>query len=96
GSVAIGIGLVVATAVVWSVLDSMHVFADIEELLISIGSEDLVGLMSYVEFDRVVSMATIIAVLDVLLLTALSTIGAFVYNLIAALVGGLHLTLTDD
>jgi hypothetical protein len=37
-----------------------------------------------------------VAVIDVVLLTALSTIMAFLYNVVAALVGGLHLTLTDD
>lgn len=95
-SVAIAIGIVVAAALVWFVLDSMYVFADIEELFVSIGSEGLVQLMSYLEFDRVMSLATIIAVIDVLLITALGTIGAFVYNLVAALVGGLHVTLTDD
>ncbi|ROR72924.1 DUF3566 domain-containing protein [Bogoriella caseilytica] len=95
-SFAIGIMMVVATAVVWFAFDSMMVFASVEELLESIGSEALLELMQYVEFDRVMSFATIVAVFDVLLLTALGTIMAFVYNIIAALVGGLHLTLTDD
>lgn len=95
-SVAIAIGIVIAAALVWFVLDSMYVFADIEELFVSIGSEGLVELMGYLEFDRVMSLATIVAVIDVLLITALGTIGAFVYNLVAALVGGLHVTLTDD
>ncbi|WP_227659582.1 DUF3566 domain-containing protein, partial [Georgenia subflava] len=95
-SVALGIMIVIATAVVWFVLDSMHVFADIEELLVSIGSENFLQLMDYLEFDRVMSFATIVGVVDILLLTALGTIGSFLYNIIAALVGGLHLTLTDD
>jgi hypothetical protein len=95
-SVALGIMIVVAAALVWFVLDSMHVFADIEDLLVSIGSESFLQLMDYVKFDRVMSFATIVGVVDILLLTALGTIGAFLYNIVAALVGGLHLTLTDD
>lgn len=95
-SVALGIMIVVATALVWFVLDSMRVFADIEDLLVSIGSESFLQLMDYVKFDRVMSFATIVGVVDILLLTALGTIGAFLYNIVAALVGGLHLTLTDD
>ncbi|GAA4425513.1 DUF3566 domain-containing protein [Georgenia halophila] len=95
-SVAIGIMIVIAVALVWFVLDAMAVFASIEELLISIGSEQFLELMDYVAFDRVMSFATIVAVFDVLLLTALGTIMAFLYNITAALVGGLHLTLTDD
>ncbi|TNC18192.1 DUF3566 domain-containing protein [Georgenia sp. 311] len=95
-SIAVGIGIVVAAAAMWLVLDSMHVFADIEELLVTLDSENFLRLMDYVQFDRVVSMAAIIAVVDILLLTALATLGAFLYNIVAALVGGVHLTLTDD
>ncbi|MHB1063221.1 MAG: DUF3566 domain-containing protein, partial [Georgenia sp.] len=95
-SVALGIMIVVAVAMVWFVLDSMHVFADIEDLLVSVGSENFLQLMDYLKFERVMSFATIVAVVDVLLLTALGTISAFLYNIVAALVGGLHVTLTDD
>ncbi|WP_299276243.1 DUF3566 domain-containing protein [uncultured Georgenia sp.] len=95
-SIAVGIGIVVAAAAMWFVLDSMHVFADIEELLVTLDSENFLQLMDYVQFDRVISAAAIIAVVDILLLTALSTLGAFLYNIVAALVGGIHLTLTDD
>ncbi|MEE6294871.1 DUF3566 domain-containing protein [Georgenia wangjunii] len=95
-SIAVGIGIVVATAAMWYVLDTMHVFADIQGLLDSLGSESFLNLMEYAQFDRVISMAAIVAVVDVLLLTALATLGAFLYNIVAALVGGLHLTLTDD
>ncbi|MDX5318274.1 MAG: DUF3566 domain-containing protein [Actinomycetes bacterium] len=95
-SVAIGIMLVVAAGALWTVLDTMQVFAQITDLLEQIGSPQLLNLMEYVRFDRVVSMATIIAVVDVVLLTVLSTLMAFVYNIVAALVGGLHVTLTDD
>lgn len=95
-SIAVGIAIIVATAAMWLVLDSMHVFADIEELLVTVDSEAFLDIMEYAEFDRVISMAAIIAVVDIFLLTALATLGAFLYNIIAALVGGLHVTLTDD
>lgn len=95
-SIAIGIGIVVAAAAMWFLLDSMHVFADLGDLLTTLGSADLLQLMEYAEFDRVMSMAAIVAVVDIFLLTALSTLAAFLYNIVAALVGGVHLTLTDD
>ena len=53
-------------------------------------------LMRYVGFSRVISLATVIGVIDVFLLTALSTLGAFLYNICSALVGGVQVTLTDD
>lgn len=95
-SVAFGIMIVVATAVIWGVLDKMAVFDKMNTLLLELGNEGLLGVMEFVKFDRVMSMATIIAVVDVVLLTALSTLGAFLYNIVAALVGGIHVTMTDD
>ncbi|GAA1863745.1 DUF3566 domain-containing protein [Myceligenerans crystallogenes] len=96
-SVAIAIMTVVATAVFWSVIDSLGVFKEIETFVNdAIGTETEVNFMQYVEFERVVSLATLIAICNVVLLTALATIMTFLYNITAALVGGVHMTLTDD
>lgn len=96
-SVAVGIMIVVASAVVWQTLDSLAVFTSLNDTIAEVtGSADFFPLLEYVAFDRMMSLATMIAVVDVVLLTALATIGAFLYNLVAALVGGIHLTLTDD
>jgi hypothetical protein len=96
-SVAVGIALVVAAAVVWSVQDGMGVFTDLDGLLTDVVGGDVdFDLLDYVGFGKVISLATVIAVVDVVLLTALSTIVAFLYNVSSALVGGLHVTLSDD
>ncbi|QHT57507.1 hypothetical protein GXP71_16480 [Cellulomonas sp. H30R-01] len=96
-SVAIGIMIVVAAAVIWLTLDGLHVFTEANNLVKQItGEESSINILQYVEFRRVVSGATLIAVIDVFLLTALSTIGAFLYNIVAALVGGVHVTMTDE
>lgn len=96
-SIAIGIMIVVASVVFWLVLDKLHVFTDIDAVIKDVlGTDTKVNVLQFVELDRVVSLSTIIAVIDVVLLTALGTIGAFLYNVVAALVGGIHLTMTDD
>lgn len=96
-SIALGIVLVVAVALVWNVLNEMEVFSKVHELVRDIGAERQFGqILEYLEFSRVISAATVIAVVDIVLLTALATLGAFIYNFVAAMVGGLHLTLTDD
>ncbi len=95
-SVAVGIMLVVATFVVWLTLDGLHVFSKINDLVTEVLADSDIDLMQYIALNRVVSVATLIAVVDVFLITALATIGAFLYNITAALVGGVHVTMTDD
>ena len=96
-SVAIGIMIVVAAIVVWFTLDSLHVFTQIDDLVTQVvGTESDLDILAYVSFEKTVSAATLVAVIDVFLLTALATIGAFLYNIVAALVGGVHVTMTDE
>lgn len=95
-SVAIAIMLVVAAAVLWLTLDGLHVFAKINDLTGTIFADSDFDILEFVSFSRVLSGATLIAVIDIFLITALSTIGAFLYNITAALVGGVHVTMTDD
>ncbi len=96
-SVAIGIMIVVATAVVWYTLDGLAVFTSVNDTIAQItGDAKFFDLLEYVALERVISLATMIAVVNVVILTALSTIGAFLYDIVAALVGGVTVTLTDD
>jgi hypothetical protein len=38
----------------------------------------------------------VVAVVDVILITAIATLGAFLYNLSAQLLGGLEVTFAED
>ena len=98
-SVAAGIMLVVAAAFVWFMLAAMHVFSTIRDLVGTVmdsKSNAYTALLEYLKLSRAISMATIIAVINIILATALSTIGALLYNVTAAFVGGVHLTLADE
>lgn len=95
-SVAIGIMLVVAAIVLWFVLDAMHVWARIDELLVTLNSAPLLELGQYMQFGRMIPFAVVVGVIEIVLFTALGTIIALIYNLIASLVGGLHVTVTDE
>lgn len=96
-SVALGIGTVTASVILWSVVNSMGVFDSLNKVLGEIaGPQSNFNLLSYVGLGRVVSLSIFISVIDVLLLMALSTVGAFLYNIAASLVGGVQVTLSDD
>ncbi|TGO05047.1 DUF3566 domain-containing protein [Serinibacter arcticus] len=96
-SVALGIMTVVAAAVAWQVLDSMGVFADLQSLVTDLGAIEQFGpILEYLRLNNIMSIAVVVAVVNVALVTALATLFAFLYNIVAALVGGLHMTLTDD
>ncbi|QCX47484.1 DUF3566 domain-containing protein [Arcanobacterium haemolyticum] len=95
-SVAIGIMIVIATAVLWFVLDSMYVWSQIDGLLKTLNSEALLQLGQFMEFGRVLSFSVVVAVVEIILMTAFGALMALIYNLVAMLVGGLHVTVTDE
>jgi len=96
-SFAIGIVIVVGAAMLWYLLNGLHVFTTINDTLAEIaGDETKINILDAVTFSRTVSLATIIALVDIVLLTVLSTIFAFLYNITSALVGGVTVTLSDE
>jgi hypothetical protein len=98
-SVALGISLFVAVAVLWSVLDAAGVFTAVGDLVRDLTQSDTSGgvdIETYTALPRVLGFTTLIAVVDVVLVTALATLGAFLYNLSASLLGGLEVTLAED
>ncbi|WP_377639311.1 DUF3566 domain-containing protein [Oryzobacter terrae] len=97
-SVALGIAGVVMVFVLWTILAGMGVFDQINGVIgqvVQDGSSRF-DIMDFIGLGRVLSLSIVIAVIDVVLITAISTLGAFLYNVSSALVGGVQLTLTDD
>ncbi|MGW2297893.1 DUF3566 domain-containing protein [Streptomyces violaceorubidus] len=98
-SIALGICTIVASAVLWMVMDAMGVFSTVGGTISeATGSNESNGfdLQSFLSLPNVLLFTTIIAVIDVVLATALATLGAFIYNLSAGFVGGVELTLAED
>lgn len=98
-SIALGICTIVAAAVLWMVLDAMGVFSTVGGTISeATGSNESNGfdLQSFLSLPHVLMFTSIIAVIDVVLATALATLGSFIYNLSAGFVGGIELTLAED
>ncbi|MDN0199306.1 DUF3566 domain-containing protein [Streptomyces sp. S.PNR 29] len=98
-SIALGICTIVAAAVLWMVMDAMGVFSTVGGTISeATGSNESNGfdLQAFLSLPNVLLFTTVIAVIDVVLATALATLGAFIYNLSAGFVGGVELTLAED
>ena len=96
-SVAIGIATIVAFIVLWIVLQATGVMSGLESTMSELaGAESAERIVGIFGFGRVVAAGFIIAVINIVLMTALSTLAAFIYNIGSLIAGGFNLTLTDD
>ena len=96
-SIAFGIVTVVAVAMVWQVLGAAGVWDSINSAIREIGPEtENVDVQDYVGTSRVLGFTMLIAAVDVVLITALATLSAFIYNMAASLLGGIEVTLAED
>ncbi len=89
-SALLGIVLVVAVVVLYQVLDSMGAIGSVNQALTEINIGQLPN------SGRVLTYAFVLAAVDVVLLTVLSTLLAGVYNLVSSFTGGIEVTLVDD
>jgi hypothetical protein len=99
-AIALAVIAVVAVFVIWTVLDTMGVFdsvgSTVESITRSSDNSQGVDILDYVGLSRVLSLTVVLAGVNVVLMTALATLGAFMYNMAASLVGGLNVTFTED
>lgn len=98
-SIAFGIVTIVSVLIVWSVLGAAGVWDSVNSTVQSVvGGQDGTSFQveDYVGMQRVVGFTMLVSVIDVFLLTAIATLSAFLYNMAAALLGGLELTLVED
>lgn len=98
-SIAFGIVMFVAVFIVWSVLGAAGVWDSINATVASVVEGDEPSdfdVTNYVGMSRVLGFTLLVSVIDVILLTAIATLGAFLYNMAAALLGGVEVTLAED
>lgn len=96
-SLVLFIVMVVATSVLYLALDTMGVFDSINKTLQSLigGTGGSKGLNFQITAKGVIGVAALLGVVNMVLFTALSTLGAFIYNVCADLVGGIEVTLSE-
>jgi hypothetical protein len=95
-SIALFFIWMVAVGVLYGVLSALGVFDTLNDLFGQLGSASGSGSGSEVVTPGVVfGGAAVIGAINIVLMTALCTVGTFIYNLCSDLVGGLELTLSE-
>ncbi|HEY2831286.1 MAG TPA: DUF3566 domain-containing protein [Sporichthyaceae bacterium] len=98
-SVALGIVLLVAIGLLWLALDFMGFFSTVASTVSDVsGNQNSKGfdVVAFFSLPRVMGMATIVALVDTIMITALTTLGAYLYNLSTDMVGGVEVTLAEE
>lgn len=84
---------VVAVALLYGVLAGMGVFDQVNQTIGQFTGSATLG--SLFTARSVIGAAIVVGLINAVLFVALSTLGAFVYNLCADLVGGVEVTLSE-
>lgn len=98
-SVALGLVFMVAVALLWTALDVMGVFSSVGHTVSDVsGGANSSGfnVVSFFSLPRVMGIATILALVNTIMITALATLASYLYNLSTELVGGLEMTLAEE
>ena len=97
-SVALMVVTTVAAATFWLVLEATGFWGEINQSVAALLSDDTASfdVTDYLGFTRMVGGTLVLSGINVILMTALATVGAHLFNLAAALLGGVEATFTDD
>ena len=91
--------LFVAVAFLYFVLSSLGVFTSIEHTLGSVtsssGSSAGSSISHWFAASRILGYTMLLGAVNIVLITALSTIGSMIYNLVTHLGGGIEVTLRE-
>lgn len=93
--------LFVAVAVLYGVLSALGVFDSLVDLVNQLGQGEQgqssipIDIASWFEPVRILGYTALIGAVNVVLITALSTLGAVIYNIASDLVGGVEVTFSE-
>ncbi|HVE63036.1 MAG TPA: DUF3566 domain-containing protein [Mycobacteriales bacterium] len=99
-SLCLVIVLVVAVMALYFALDTLGVFDSLNETLLGLTQsgtgEDATGGVTVVfSAGKVLLASVVVGLINVVIITAISTLGAFLYNLCGDIVGGVEVTLAE-
>lgn len=94
-AIVLGIVTVIATFLIWSLLAQTGVFANVNALLGEIAGQGNFNLNDVASLGQVMGFSIVVAILNIIVVTALGAIGAVLYNLTVRITGGVMLGFTN-
>lgn len=99
-SIASGIAFVTFIALLYMLIDGSGLFDQVDEMVQIVfgqpNDDTPFRIRQVAGWERVMGISALLACINVVILTALATLGSFLYNLSATMLGGLELTLAED
>jgi uncharacterized membrane protein HdeD (DUF308 family) len=87
--------LLVAVSALYAIVDAMGVIASIKSFFDTVQSNGANSVTQWFSFNRVILVAFLVGLVNVVLFTAFATLTAFIYNVCTDLVGGVEVTLAE-
>ncbi|MCB0916740.1 MAG: DUF3566 domain-containing protein [Actinobacteria bacterium] len=97
-SIGLAIVTVVAMVLIWGVLAALGTFSSVNDTVESIAgaSSSVFDIEQFFSLGRVIAGALVLAAVNVVLITVLATLFAFMYNLTVPFTRGFEVTLSED
>ena len=95
-AVCLGIVLVVATILLWIVLNSTGIFGSLNDIFVDILGDPEFNIAADFSLGQVAIFAIVVALLNTVIGTALGAIAALLYNFSVRITGGLLVGFTNN
>ena len=95
-SLALAVIILAASAALWFALDSAGIIDAITRTATDVGGESGASVTGFLDFGKIMGAALVVAGIETVLVTALCTLLAFMYNLSVGIGGGLEVTLSEE
>jgi len=87
-AVVVSIAVLVLNIAVWAILNATGILGALEGVISDILGEGASGILALLEFSQVFALSLVSAVINLVSITVLGSLGALIYNAIAKLTGG--------
>ena len=95
-SAAVGVVILVAVLLIWTVLQSTGIFGQITQLIQDVSANKNASVDDVVSFAQVMGFTLVIAALNVVVGTVLGAIASLLYNLSVKVTGGILVGFTNQ